>query len=649
MRLNRKDGTSDGRCHKVQSCKFRHIMRLCGSGKATTPLERYARSLPESADAMIKETPRMMFPMYTVPLAELMEVSEIEPHEVLMEKGALVEFEESMGSAAFVSHQWVGNSHPDPELKQLRVLQDAFHHILSKMTHIPLDQLTESLVPGSRSLDLKAMKARPLFIWYDYFSCPQLEYHIPDRVVHQMSNLDQAISSIPAYVSRSTFFFALCPVVDSETQGKVFTQGTWASRGWCKFEAACRELSPDSSWILIKSRTDVTLIATPLASIAQSPGEGAFTVEADRGQLAPIMLQTIRRKLHFSLRRQDFVSYRVLLSLQKVHLRGFQTRPLGNLIPGYSAPELVVSESARSVSHFLYQYGFSSVRAVDSQGWAPLHYAALAGDATLIGDLLEQRADLNCVTKKDQHLAGMPPFASALAISASFNHNESVSLLLSCRARPGGLLQPAMVMAALGNNAAAIRMLCKSGCSPNTKDVLGFSAFEAACGFGNMEAAKEIICQGGDTIDISRGLYCGMTNRGGTAELVGFLLSLRADVNQQFRLSSMSYMGRLLVAGKTLQHRFGKQTMGSKQSYHCQDVTPLMVAVMSGQYEGAAALLAAGARTDLRNSRNLTVADFAEEKALPRFLQEALEDGTQSRAEIQRIASAALANSYFQI
>ncbi|CAE7226524.1 Ank3 [Symbiodinium sp. CCMP2456] len=553
-----------------------------------------------------------------------------------------------MGSAAFVSHQWVGKSHPDPEFKQLRVLQDAIHHMLSNMKHIPLDQLTESLVPGSTSLDLKAMKARPLFIWYDYFSCPQLESHIPDRVVHQMSNLDQAISSIPAYVSRSTFFFALCPVVDSESQDKVFTQGTWASRGWCKFEAACRELSPDSSWILIKSRTDVTLIATPLASIAQSPGEGAFTVELDRRLLAPIMLQAIRRKLHFCLRREDFVSYRVLLSLQKVHLRGFQTKPLVNLIPGYSAPELAVSESARSVSHFLYQYGFSSVRAVDSQGWAPLHYAALAGDATLIGDLLEQRVDLNCVTKKDQHLAGMPPFASALVISASFNHNESVRLLLSCKARPGGLLQPAMVMAALANNAAAIRMLCESGCSPNTKDVLGFSAFEAACGFGNLDAAREIIRQGGDTVDISRGLYCGMTNRGGTAELVEFLLSLRADVNHQFRLSSMTCMGRLLVAGKTLQHRFGKQTMGSKASYHGQDVTPLMVAVMSGQYEGAAALLAAGARTDLRNSRKKTVADFAEEQALPRFLQDALEDGL-NRVDVQRIASAALANSYFEV
>ena len=62
-------------------------MKLCGSGKATTPLERYARSLAEGADAFSKETPRMLFPMYTVPLAELMNMSEIDPHEVLMDKG----------------------------------------------------------------------------------------------------------------------------------------------------------------------------------------------------------------------------------------------------------------------------------------------------------------------------------------------------------------------------------------------------------------------------------------------------------------------------------------------------------------------------------------------------------------------------------
>ena len=36
----------------------------------------------------------------------------------------------SLGNAAFVSHQWVGKDHPDPESKQLRVLQDALQRIL---------------------------------------------------------------------------------------------------------------------------------------------------------------------------------------------------------------------------------------------------------------------------------------------------------------------------------------------------------------------------------------------------------------------------------------------------------------------------------------------------------------------------------------
>ena len=44
---------------------------------------------------------------------------------VRKEKGALVLFERSMGKAAFISHQWVGESHPDPEFRQMSVLQDA--------------------------------------------------------------------------------------------------------------------------------------------------------------------------------------------------------------------------------------------------------------------------------------------------------------------------------------------------------------------------------------------------------------------------------------------------------------------------------------------------------------------------------------------
>ena len=34
-------------------------------------------------------------------------------------------FERKLGRAAFVSHQWIGGAHPDPEFKQMQVLKDS--------------------------------------------------------------------------------------------------------------------------------------------------------------------------------------------------------------------------------------------------------------------------------------------------------------------------------------------------------------------------------------------------------------------------------------------------------------------------------------------------------------------------------------------
>ncbi len=39
-------------------------------------------------------------------------------------QGSLTIFDKKLGRAAFVSHQWVGGSHPDPEFKQMQVLKD---------------------------------------------------------------------------------------------------------------------------------------------------------------------------------------------------------------------------------------------------------------------------------------------------------------------------------------------------------------------------------------------------------------------------------------------------------------------------------------------------------------------------------------------
>ncbi|CAE7236971.1 unnamed protein product [Symbiodinium pilosum] len=102
-------------------------------------------------------------------------MAEVETHEALKMRGLLLEFEDSMGDAIFVSHQWVGNMHPDPESKQLRVLQDALTRMLEKLEYIPLDVYTETFLPRTPRLHVSEIRKAPLFIWYDYFSCPQLE------------------------------------------------------------------------------------------------------------------------------------------------------------------------------------------------------------------------------------------------------------------------------------------------------------------------------------------------------------------------------------------------------------------------------------------------------------------------------------------
>ena len=55
----------------------------------------------------------------------------MKPHEELLLEGKVVEFEDHMGQAAFVSHQWLCSGNPDPELTQFASLQSALRNILA--------------------------------------------------------------------------------------------------------------------------------------------------------------------------------------------------------------------------------------------------------------------------------------------------------------------------------------------------------------------------------------------------------------------------------------------------------------------------------------------------------------------------------------
>ena len=129
-------------------------------------------------------------------------------------------------------------------------------------------------------------------------------------------------------------------------------------------------------------------------------------------------------------------------------------------------------------------------------------------------------------------------------------------------------------------------------------------------------------------------------NHGGSAELVERLLHLRADVDDQtFTWWSLSPAMGLVFTQKSLQHRFGKRTLLTKIAHHGgHRATPLMLAIMTSQFEAAAALVAAGARLDLKNSWGWSAKDFAEGPPLPGFLQEAFEGRPEGCKRVTRIA-----------
>ena len=372
-------------------------------------------------------------------------------------RGDIVVFNESMGHSVFVSHQWVAKQHPDPNFEQMPVLQDALRHLLQNSGSVSPDSVTESLVPAAKGISHQEFQSRVLFIWYDYFSVPQLASNDSDD-----SQQAKAINSIPAYVAKCRFFFALCPTIDCHVQTKVLSVAGWSLRGWCRLERAARELSAHNSWLLVQGSTSLKMVGTVLSFGSGPVGEGEFTVADDRLKLAPVVKQIVNRKLVLSLQAGDLAAYRRHLNLQTLYFAGLETEPI------YVNPcKNMCAAATRDdpVASFLIQNGFRNIGEKDTAGFRPLHYAAMSGSLQVVAGLLACRADPNRRTTKAEPQLGFPAWMSALDMTLFYKHNHVARLLISARARLDGGTAPAM-MIAMSNNVDGIRLLRAGGGDP---------------------------------------------------------------------------------------------------------------------------------------------------------------------------------------
>ena len=149
--------------------------------------------------------------MWVVPVSEFMAMKWLQPHQRLKAAGKLVQYNSSIETVFFISHQWSSDSHPDPSMKKLRT----FQQILARMLvgHLP----GTAMVRTPEDIKITSSEWQSIvsdaFIWMDYMCVPQLtsSYVVEDEVDDTISDMKKAVLSIPAYIIRCSHFFVLCP------------------------------------------------------------------------------------------------------------------------------------------------------------------------------------------------------------------------------------------------------------------------------------------------------------------------------------------------------------------------------------------------------------------------------------------------------
>ena len=201
---------------------------------------------------------------------------------------------------------------------------------------------------------------------------------------------------------------------------------------------------------------------------------------------------------------------------------------------------------------------------------------------------------------------------SPLAICCTFKNNEAISVLISARGRvtSRAINSRLLQCAAAVNNAEAVQILLTARCSLGPND-MGATPLRCAAGFGAIEAMDELLKHGNTSSrDATYALYTAAFPTG-SAEMVHRLVEMMADINARIdEYFKQPFLMRAIYTFKVLQHRFQKVTILSEILFHAKGATPLMISLLSGNDECAAALVAAGTNLNAQNSRGLTAADL---------------------------------------
>jgi len=415
------------------------------------------------------------FPMYVVRMQDLLEMTEVAPHNELLAQGKLHKYEPGMGAVVFVSHQWCGKKHPDPDFKQFKVFQSALRNFFAGSITVEWDFQNKAFAGATDTLTaVEIDDMLNSYVWFDYFAIPQLNARSVSVTAQMQADTQAAVDSIPSYVEFSKYFMVLSPtVMHADHPDEKLNYLSWCSRGWCRLERAARMLSPqqDNRMILVQSDTCMKFVGAQ-DYLHAPPGMGDFAYESDREPVVKVMAGMVSKKLQAHLLSGELHKYRVLLSLRR------------SLLSSMSPDICQDSGICRGFNDFLKQYQFDSPTIKDSHGWTPMHYATIEGNVSVMQDLIEHGADIHSATTENDTDFFCIPGSTPIAWASRWGGRETIEFLLDSGAKLNEPCQSygvkPIILAAWSNNFEAVDTFIDRKAQIHSRTALNTSAIEAA-------------------------------------------------------------------------------------------------------------------------------------------------------------------------
>lgn len=204
------------------------------------------------------------FPMLCMAMQNFMQMGKMTSYGELLQAGLLKKPGEDE-TIHFISHEWLGDKHPDSHSVQLHRMQEVFRKVADgqgselfepKMwetfrsgaavgtLHASLGRQEKAFQAAELTTAMFAQHVRCGVVWIDFASIPQLcDVTDESRLAKQRDDQLAAVRSLSAYVERADYFWILAPAAQHLEKRERRDFSTYRTRTWCRFEECANIMS----------------------------------------------------------------------------------------------------------------------------------------------------------------------------------------------------------------------------------------------------------------------------------------------------------------------------------------------------------------------------------------------------------------------